>query len=186
MSATTPTPWALTCPKHGRVYLTEEEYKEQVARGGEEWRCTQRVVRHPLTFMQLTEDCDEIARPVEPPEVDSAPESYTGPFVGPVDLPDESGRTLASGPATREMHRIMRERIDEQLEALLRPRLLPEPLFTEFAAPAESARITADGRLFMSNEIGDYVESYDWARFGRIAYRAVTNGKQPPTPEGGE
>lgn len=39
MSSANPTPWAVICPHHGRVYLTEEEYRAQLDRPDEEWVC---------------------------------------------------------------------------------------------------------------------------------------------------
>ncbi len=45
----------------------------------------------------------------------------------------------------------------------------------------EEARIDLEtGKVFMRDDADALVESYDWARFGRIAYRALTNGKEPP------
>lgn len=38
------------------------------------------------------------------------------------------------------------------------------------------------GKLFMKDHTGGLVESYDWERFGKIAYQAVTGRK---LPEGG-
>lgn len=189
MSSTTPTPWAVRCPKHGQVYLTEDEYKEQVTRGGGWWQCTREVVRYAGTIMQLTDPCGEACETEPQPEFDSAGPSYTGPFVGPVELPDDSGRTLASGPAIAERDRIMRERLGFPPRQVQAVRILPPnprgPVFF-IEAGGERAEISpVTGRLFMQDETGALVESYDWARFGKIAYRAVTNGKEPPTTEGG-
>ena len=46
----------------------------------------------------------------------------------------------------------------------------------------ELARIDSSGRLFMRDEAtAAMVESYDMSRFGRLVYKAVTGGKEPPT-----
>lgn len=47
VSAAAPTPWAVTCPEHGRVYLTEAEYRAQLGRVGAPWRCPVEVVEPP-------------------------------------------------------------------------------------------------------------------------------------------
>lgn len=41
MSSESPTPYAVQCPKHGRVFLTEREYDGQMNRSSERWFCTQ-------------------------------------------------------------------------------------------------------------------------------------------------
>lgn len=33
------TPWAVTCPRHGTVYLTYDEYMRQLARVDDLWSC---------------------------------------------------------------------------------------------------------------------------------------------------
>jgi len=59
------------------------------------------------------------------------------------------------------------------------------PVFIYIEDPGgERAQINLhDGRLYMTDESGDLVESYDWARLGRIAYRTVMGRKEPPTNE---
>lgn len=37
----TPTRWAVLCPKHGRVYLSEAEYERQLALVATRWTCPQ-------------------------------------------------------------------------------------------------------------------------------------------------
>ena len=166
MSSPNPTPWAIRCPKHGEVFLTEDEYKEQVGRGGDEWRCTRQMILrstvdlHTGIMMNVTQPCAQTCEPIPPPEFDSAaPDEfiYTGPMLGPVVLPSRPER------------------------------FVPPELGFLFEVPGEGERahIAADGRLRMTDETGALVESYDWARFGKIAYRAVTNGKEPPTHEKG-
>lgn len=49
MSSETPTPWAVTCPTHHRVYLTRDEYEEQLNVHELRWRCTRLVTAAPDT-----------------------------------------------------------------------------------------------------------------------------------------
>lgn len=37
--STTPTSYAVLCPTHGRVYLTETEYRRQMDLSGSRWKC---------------------------------------------------------------------------------------------------------------------------------------------------
>lgn len=39
MKAREKTPWAVNCPSHGKVFLTEAEYDQQMARPDATWRC---------------------------------------------------------------------------------------------------------------------------------------------------
>lgn len=39
MSERLPTPYAVHCPKHGKVYLTEQEYNYQMRRPDILWMC---------------------------------------------------------------------------------------------------------------------------------------------------
>jgi hypothetical protein len=48
MSSANPTPWAVICPQHGRVYLTNDEYRVQLDRPNAGWECTQAVLEEPL------------------------------------------------------------------------------------------------------------------------------------------
>lgn len=34
-----PTPWAVTCPTHGQVFLSREEYNRQLVRIDDCWTC---------------------------------------------------------------------------------------------------------------------------------------------------
>ena len=34
-----PTPYAVQCPTHGMVYLTEEEYDRQLCKSANRWEC---------------------------------------------------------------------------------------------------------------------------------------------------
>jgi hypothetical protein len=34
-----PTPWAVICPEHGKVYLTKENYNRQMRASDSTWRC---------------------------------------------------------------------------------------------------------------------------------------------------
>jgi hypothetical protein len=43
MSAPAPTPWAVICPWHKRVFLTHDEYVEQLDNVNDIWRCTHLV-----------------------------------------------------------------------------------------------------------------------------------------------
>jgi hypothetical protein len=43
MSSANPTPWAVICPQHGRVYLTNDEYRVQLDRPNAGWECTEVV-----------------------------------------------------------------------------------------------------------------------------------------------
>lgn len=40
MSSQTPTQWAVICPRHGQVFLTEDEYNAQMCDGDSKWKCT--------------------------------------------------------------------------------------------------------------------------------------------------
>lgn len=42
--STKPTPYAVTCPVHGRVYLTEEEYHRQMMKPDQVWACPRSCV----------------------------------------------------------------------------------------------------------------------------------------------
>lgn len=53
----TPTPWLIHCPTHGRVFLTEAEYSEQLDLADDGWRCT-RLVRFEAT---TTPDSETVA-----------------------------------------------------------------------------------------------------------------------------
>lgn len=37
--AADPTPWAIRCHKHGKVYLTNHEYNRQMNRANAHWEC---------------------------------------------------------------------------------------------------------------------------------------------------
>jgi len=37
--STTPTAWAVNCPRDGLVYLTREEYTRQIGRVDDLWKC---------------------------------------------------------------------------------------------------------------------------------------------------
>jgi hypothetical protein len=44
MSHPTATPWAVTCPRHGQVFLTRDEHDEQeLWSRTKRWRCTKLV-----------------------------------------------------------------------------------------------------------------------------------------------
>jgi len=78
MSAPAPTPWAVICPWHGRVYLTEPEYVEQLDNTKDVWRCTQvisgaDVGYEPLVIRQCGLRCE-----------------WDGPF--PTEFPDPSSK----------------------------------------------------------------------------------------------
>lgn len=45
----TPTPYAVICPHHGRVYLTAEAYEAQVSFPDQPWRCP-RMDSDPARF----------------------------------------------------------------------------------------------------------------------------------------
>jgi hypothetical protein len=47
MSSPDPTPWAVLCTQHGRVYLTEAEYRMQLNRPNVGWACTQAMLEAP-------------------------------------------------------------------------------------------------------------------------------------------
>lgn len=44
MSSANPTPWAIICPEHGLVYLTNDEYRVQLDRPNVGWECTEMVL----------------------------------------------------------------------------------------------------------------------------------------------
>lgn len=37
--SSTPTPYAVICPTHGQVFLTETEYSQQLSRPNSLWKC---------------------------------------------------------------------------------------------------------------------------------------------------
>ncbi len=39
MTKTTPTPYAVICPRHGKVFLSHQEYDEQMRHGDSRWAC---------------------------------------------------------------------------------------------------------------------------------------------------
>ena len=40
MASLTPTPWAVRCPEHGKVFLTRSEYDRQMDSPNAHWYCT--------------------------------------------------------------------------------------------------------------------------------------------------
>ena len=53
------TPWAISCPVHGTVYLTEEEYKRQESQGLQQWIC-------PIDREQSFFDCQNLDESIGP------------------------------------------------------------------------------------------------------------------------
>jgi hypothetical protein len=48
VESTEPTPYAVTCPTHGRVYLTRGEYDRQMENGDVRWKCPRFVNVDPI------------------------------------------------------------------------------------------------------------------------------------------
>jgi hypothetical protein len=58
MSSPAPTPWAVICPQHGRVYLTREEYRVQMNRPNSGWECTEVVIEGPAPIGPCSNDSE--------------------------------------------------------------------------------------------------------------------------------
>jgi hypothetical protein len=58
MTAPASTPWAVICPKHGRVYLTHDEYVDQLDQADDLWRCTKLVDGDPPAACGLASEWD--------------------------------------------------------------------------------------------------------------------------------